>query len=139
MADHLIVAIVAVISGGFAIPVGFLLDLPPLEIYLAAAVGALLGMIVFVFVGAGLREWIVKKLNISEEKLEGGKEMLGKYGTKGLGLIGPIFPGVTVTALIGLAAGIARKELATWMALGIVLLYGIYTIGLVVIIEVAGI
>lgn len=139
MADHLIVAIVAVISGGFAIPVGFLLDLPPLEIYLAAAVGALLGMIVFVFVGAGLREWIVKKLNISEEKLEGGKEMLGKYGTKGLGLIGPIFPGVTVTVLIGLAAGIARKELAKWMALGIVLLYGIYTIGLVVIIEVAGI
>lgn len=139
MADHLIVAIVAVISGGFAIPVGFLLDLPPLEIYLAAAVGALLGMIVFVFVGAGLREWIAKKLNISEEKLEGGKEMLGKYGTKGLGLIGPIFPGVTVSALIGLAAGIARKELAKWMALGIVLLYGIYTVGLVVIIEVAGI
>ncbi len=139
MADHLIVAIVAVISGGFAIPVGFLLELPPLEIYLAAAVGALLGMIVFVFVGAGLREWIVKKLNISEEKLEGGKEMLGKYGTKGLGLIGPIFPGVTVTVLIGLAAGIARKELAKWMALGIVLLYGIYTVGLVVIIEVAGI
>lgn len=139
MADHLIVAIVAVISGGFAIPVGFLLDLPPLEIYLAAAAGALLGMIVFVFVGAGLREWIAKKLNISEEKLEGGKEMLGKYGTKGLGLIGPIFPGVTVSALIGLAAGIARKELAKWMALGIVLLYGIYTVGLVVIIEVAGI
>jgi membrane protein DedA with SNARE-associated domain len=139
MADHLIVAIVAVISGGFAIPVGFLLELPPLEIYLAAAVGALLGMIVFVFVGAGLREWIVEKLNISEEKLEGGKEMLGKYGTKGLGLIGPIFPGVTVTVLIGLAAGIARKELAKWMALGIVLLYGIYTVGLVVIIEVAGI
>ena len=28
MSDHLIVAIVAVISGGFAIPVGFLLDVP---------------------------------------------------------------------------------------------------------------
>ena len=35
MSDHLIVAVVAVISGGFAIPVGFLLDLPPLETYLA--------------------------------------------------------------------------------------------------------
>ena len=56
MTDHLIVAIVAVISGGFAIPVGFLLDLPPLETYLAAAAGALLGMFVFVFIGAGLRE-----------------------------------------------------------------------------------
>ena len=139
MTDHLIVAIVAVISGGFDIPVGFLLDLPALETYLAAAVGALLGMFVFVFVGAGLRGWIVDKLNISEEKLEGGTKMLGKYGTKGLGLIGPIFPGVTVTVLIGLAAGIGRKALATWMALGIVLLYGIYTIGLALIIEVTGI
>jgi membrane protein DedA with SNARE-associated domain len=139
MTDHLIVAIVAVISGGFAIPVGFLLDLPALETYLAAAVGALLGMIVFVFVGSGLRGWIVDRLNISEEKLEGGTKMLGKYGTEGLGLIGPIFPGVTVTVLIGLAAGIGRKELAKWMGLGIVLLYGIYTIGLAVIIEVTGI
>ena len=82
MTDHLIVAIVAVISGGFAIPVGFLLDLPAIETYLAAAAGALLGMFVFVFIGAGLRDWIVERLNISEEKLEGGKEVLGKYGTK---------------------------------------------------------
>lgn len=139
MTDHLIVAIVAVLSGGFAIPVGFLLELPALETYLAAVVGALLGMLVFVFVGAGLRGVIVEKLNISEEKLEGGKKMLGKYGVEGLGLIGPIFPGVTVTVLIGLAAGIGRRALATWMAIGIVLLYGIYTIGLAVIIEVTGI
>jgi hypothetical protein len=139
MTDHLIVALVAIISGGFAIPVGFLLDLPPIETYLSAATGALVGMAVFVFVGAGLREWIVHRLNISEEKLEGGRRMLGKYGTKGLGLVGPIFPGVSVSALIGLAAGIARKELATWMALGIVILYAVYTIGLSVIIEIAGI
>jgi hypothetical protein len=139
MTDHLIVALVAIISGGFAIPVGFLLDLPPIETYLAAAAGALVGMAVFVFVGAGLRGWIVNRLNITEEKLEGGKRMLGKYGTKGLGLIGPIFPGVTVSALIGLAAGIDRKDLATWMALGVVLMYGIYTAGLFAIIEIAGI
>jgi len=139
MTDHLIVAIVAIISGGFAIPVGFLLDLPPIETYLAASAGALVGMGVFVFVGAGLRGWIVRKLKISEEKLEGGKRMLGKYGTKGLGLVGPIFPGVTVSALIGLTAGIARKELATWMSIGIVGLYAVYTAGLFIIIEIAGI
>ena len=113
MSDHLIVAVVAVISGGFAIPVGFLLDLPPLETYLAATVGALAGMAFFVFVGAGLRDWIVKKANISDEKMKKGEQMLGKYGVRGLGLVGPIFPGVTVSVLIGLAAGIDRKELAT--------------------------
>jgi len=139
MTDHLIVAIVAIISGGFAIPVGFLLDLPPIETYLAAAAGALVGMAFFVFVGSGLRNWIVKRTGISEEKLEKGKRMLGTYGTKGLGLVGPIFPGVTVSVLIGLAAGIDRKELAKWMAIGVLAMYGIYTIGLALIIEIAGI
>jgi hypothetical protein len=71
MTDHLIVAIIAIISGRFAIPIGFLLDLPPIETYLAASAGALVGMGVFVFVGTGLRGWVVPRLNISEEKLEG--------------------------------------------------------------------
>jgi hypothetical protein len=139
MADHLIVAIVAVISGGFAIPVGFLLDLPPIETYVAAVAGALIGMIFFVFVGSGLRNWIVRMTGISDEKLEKGRQMLGKYGTKGLGLVGPIFPGVTVSVLIGLAAGIDRKELTRWMSIGVLAMYGIYTIGLALIIEIAGI
>ncbi len=139
MADYLIVAIVAILSGGFAIPVGFLLDLPAIETYLAAIAGALVGMIFFIFVGSGLRSWIVKKANISDEKLGKGKQMLGKYGVEGLGLIGPIFPGVTVTVLIGLAAGIDRKVLAKWMSIGVLAMYGIYTVGLALIIEIAGI
>jgi membrane protein DedA with SNARE-associated domain len=89
MTDHLIVAIV---SGGFAIPVGFLLDLPTIETYLAATAGALVGMVFFVFVGSGLRNWIAKKANISDERLDKGKQMFGKYGTRGLGLIGRCFP-----------------------------------------------
>ena len=52
MADHLIVALIAAISGGFAIPVGFLLDLPPIEVYLSAVAGALGGLFVFVCVGS---------------------------------------------------------------------------------------
>lgn len=139
MTDHLIVAVVAIISGGFAIPVGFLLDLPAIETYLAAAAGALFGMIFFVFVGSGLRSWIVKRANISDEKLEKGKDMLGKYGTRGLGLIGPIFPGVTVSVLIGLTAGIDKKDLTKWMSIGVLGMYAIYTVGLAVIIEITGI
>ncbi|GMQ98629.1 MAG: hypothetical protein BMS9Abin17_1150 [Acidimicrobiia bacterium] len=139
MSDLLIVAVIAIVSGGFAIPAGFLLELPPIETYLAAVAGALVGLIFFVFVGSGLRNWIVKKANISDEKLEKGKQMLGDYGTRGLGLIGPIFPGVTVSVLIGLAAGIDRKELAKWMSIGVLGMYGIYTVGLALIIEIAGI
>jgi membrane protein DedA with SNARE-associated domain len=139
MSDHLIVAVVAVISGGFAIPVGFLLDLPPLETYLAAVFGALAGMAFFVFVGSGLRDWIVKKASISDEKMSKGSQMLGKYGIRGLGLVGPIFPGVTVSVLIGLAAGIDRKQLVIWMSIGVLAMYAVYTVGLALIIEIAGV
>jgi hypothetical protein len=139
MSDHLVVALIAVISGGFAIPAGFLLDLPPIETYLASTAGALVGLAVFVFVGSGLRGWIVKRTNISDERLESGQAMLGKYGTRGLGLNGPIFPGVTVSVVIGLAAGIERKELATWMSIGVLGMYGVYTVGLAFVIEIAGI
>jgi hypothetical protein len=96
-------------------------------------------MLFFIFVGSGLRDWIVRKANISEEKMGKGKEMLGDYGTRGLGLVGPLFPGVTVSVLIGLAAGIDRKDLAMWMSIGILGMYAIYTVGLALIIEIAGI
>lgn len=136
MADRFIVAAIAAISGGFAIPLGFLLELPPIATYLAAAAGALGGMVLFVFVGGGLRDWIVRKANITDEQLKKGRGVLGKYGVQGLGLVGPIFPGVTVSVLIGLAAGVERKELAKWMSLGILIIYAIYTLGLWVLIEV---
>ena len=139
MADHLIVALIAAVSGGFAIPIGFLLDLPPIETYLAAVAGALGGLLVFVFVGSGLRSWIVRKAHVSDDQLAKGRAVLGQYGVKGLGFVGPIFPGVTVSVLIGLAAGVDRKELARWMSIGVLAMYAVYVVGLWVLVEVIGI
>jgi hypothetical protein len=68
-----------------------------------------------------------------------GKQMLGEYGTQGLGLVGPIFPGVTVSVVIGPAAGIDRKQLASWLSIGVLAMYAIYAFGLALIIEIAGI
>jgi hypothetical protein len=139
MADHLIVALIAAISGGFAIPIGFLLGLPPIESYPAAVAGALGGLFLFVFVGAGLRSWTVRKANVSDEQLAKGRAAFGQYGVKGLGFVGPILPGVTVSVLIGLAAGVDRKELASWMSLGVLAMYAVYVVGLWILVEVFGI
>ena len=59
MGDALIVFTTALLSGGFAIPAGFLLELPALVTYVAACAGSVAGMVVFAFVGGGLRSWIV--------------------------------------------------------------------------------
>jgi hypothetical protein len=136
--EYVIVALVAAISGGFAVPLGLVLDLPPIQTYLAASAGALGGMILFVSVGAGLRDWIARTANISEQQMDKGRRVLGKLGTRRLGLVGPIFPGVTVSALIGLAAGIERKELAKWMSLGILIMYAVYVLALWILVMVFG-
>ena len=139
MSDFLIVVLTALLSGGFAIPLGFLLEMPMLSIYVAAVAGAIIGMVVFAFVGGGLRSWMMKRMKNPEDAHEKVGKVLGQWGTRGLGLIGPIFPGVTVSVVVGLAAGIDRNELVKWMTIGIFGLYAVYTVGLAVLIEITGV
>ncbi len=121
--------------GGVAIPAGFALGLSALEIWLAAVAGGVGGMLVFVTAGGRLREWIIDKANISEEAQARGARILGRFGARGLGLIGPIFPDVTASVLIGVGSGADRRELIRWMTTGIVALYGIHAFGLALLIE----
>lgn len=139
MSDFLIVMVTALLSGGFAIPLGFLLEMPALTVYLAAVAGAVIGMVVFAFVGGGLRTWLMKRIKNPEEAQEKVSGLLGKWGVQGLGLIGPIFPGVTISVVAGLALGAGRKELIKWMTIGIFGLYALYTIGLAILIEITGV
>ena len=136
VSDFLIVFVTALLSGGFAIPLGFLLEMPALTTYFAAVAGAATGMLVFAFVGGGLRDWIMSRLRDPEAATERVSGLLGDWGVKGLGLIGPIFPGVTVSVITGLALGAGRGELIRWMTVGILALFAIYTVGLVILIEV---
>jgi hypothetical protein len=139
MSDLLIVFTTALASGGFAIPAGFLLELPAIATYLAASAGSIAGMVVFAFVGGGLRTWIMNRVKNPEEAQEKVAGLLGKWGVQGLGLIGPIFPGVTVSVVVGLAMGADRKELIKWMTIGIFGMFALYTVGLALLIQITGI
>lgn len=139
MSDFLIVAATALLSGGFAIPLGFLLEMPILDVYLAAVIGAIVGMIVFAFVGGGIRRFAVSRMKDPDDAHARVSKVLGQWGVRGLGLVGPIFPGVTVSVVVGLAVGVDRNELVRWMTVGILTLYGVYTIGLAILIEITGV
>lgn len=132
---YLVVGVVGLLMGGVAIPAGFTLGLSALETWLAAAAGGVGGMLVFVLAGGKLREWIIDKANVSEEAQERGTRILGRFGVRGLGLVGPIFPGVTASVLIGVGAGADRRELTKWMTIGIVGMYGLFSFGLALLIE----
>ena len=78
MSDLLIVFTTALLSGGFAIPAGFLLELPAIATYLAACAGSIAGLVVFAFVGGGLRTWIINRMDNPEEAQQKVAGLLGK-------------------------------------------------------------
>ena len=47
-----------------------------------------------------------------------------------MGIVGPIFPGVTASVIGGLALGLDRRSLGKWMTIGIIVMYGLYGLGL---------
>ena len=135
----LVVAAISFVSGGFAIPIGFSLSLSPIEVYLAASAGSMLGLWVFLFAGDRLRQRITGK--DEPEPLQRDSrvgELAERYGAKGLGLVGPIVPGVTASVLLGLALGMKRAELGRWMTAGIAVMFALYCGGLWLLIEVVG-
>ncbi len=134
----LIVAGVSFVSGGFAIPIGFALGLSAIEVYLAATVGSLAGLAVFLLAGEKIRARLVADRQPPAEESR-VREFADRYGPRGLGLVGPIFPGVTASVVLGLALGMHKTDLARWMSIGIAVMFALYCGGLWLLIELVGV
>ena len=135
-----VVALISFVSGGFAIPIGFALGLEPFGVYLAASVGSVAGLVVFLYAGDKVRERVLRGREPAEVDTGSRiRELVDRYGAKGLGLVGPIFPGVTASVIIGLSLGLSRASLARWMSFGIAVMFAIYTGGLWLLIELVGV
>jgi hypothetical protein len=141
----LIVALAGFLIGGWAVPLGFWLGLSPLVTFLTSAGGGLAGCWAFILVGDRVAAWWRRRRGTEltagpptedEETAAGDDDAAGRvgrfvdrYGVRGLGIVGPIFPGVTVSVAGGLALGLDRRELGKWMTIGIIVMYGLYTLG----------
>lgn len=141
------VAVAGFVLGGWAVPLGFALGLGPLVTFLAAAGGGLAGCWTFILVGDRFAAWAARRrrAKIGEESAptddmvgddaeaaDAGRvrRFVDQHGVRGLGIVGPIFPGVTASVAGGLALGLDRRELGRWMTIGILAMYGLYTLGL---------
>jgi hypothetical protein len=135
----IVVAGVSFLSGGFAIPIGFALGLPAIEVYLAATLGSMAGLVVFLFAGDRIRARLIEGDAEEQPPPEGAiRRIADRYGAKGLGLVGPIFPGVTASVVIALGLRLPRGEIARWMSAGIAVMFALYTTGLWLLVEVVG-
>jgi hypothetical protein len=138
---YLAVAISGFILGGWAVPLGFVLGMGPVATFVSSAGGGLAGCWTFLLAGDRFGEWLRERRgskdagdppDADDESDDVGRvhEYVDRYGVRGLGLVGPIFPGVTASVAGGLALGINRRELGRWMTFGIIVMYGLYVIGL---------
>lgn len=134
------VAIVGLILGGWAIPLGFVLDLGPIAVYVAAAIGGIIGCWALIMLG----DRVIARFGHprqpsgcvgADAPVTTGKtavvgRLVDRHGARGLGLVGPIFPGVTVSVIAGLALKVPGRELGRWLTIGILVMYGAYVAGL---------
>jgi membrane protein DedA with SNARE-associated domain len=139
--------------GGWAVPMGFMLDLSPLMTFVAAASGGLLGCWAFLLAGERFSAFIHRHRGETiettgtaddqsarqpnravDERADSDtgrvRKFVDRFGVRGLGIVGPIFPGVTASVIGGLALGLDRRSLGKWMTIGIFVMYGLYVLGL---------
>ena len=134
----LIAAAISFVSGGFAIRIGFALGLHTIAVHLAAVAGSLAGLAVFLFAGEKVRSRLMVDREVTSEQSR-VREFADRYGPRSLGIVGPIFPGVTASVVLGLALGMDESALARRMSIGIAATFGLYCGGLWPLIELVGV
>jgi len=113
-----------------AIPAGLALKANPVVVGVAAAGGAMLGVLVVVLLGEPVRHWLAGRHRGERETGSRGLIRLiwDRYGVVGLGLFAPIVTGAPLGAALGLALGVPAGRLLFWMFAGIIIWSAVLTL-----------
>ncbi len=149
--EYVAVIIAGFVLGGWAVPLGFVLGLGPVATFVSAAGGGLVGCWLFLLAGDQITKWFHHFRGTEDTETAGDEiaessdevddepddsevgrvaSFVDRYGVRGLGIVGPIFPGVTASVVGGLALGLDRRSLGKWMTIGIIVMYGLYVLAL---------
>lgn len=111
-----------------AIPAGFVLQLHPLETGIAAATGAILGVMVVLKLGERMRTILMHNRKSEDKKLGRIHRIWDRYGVQGLGMLAPLLVGAPLGAALGITLSAPVNRLLIWMSLGIVLWSAVFTL-----------
>ncbi|MFY7900564.1 MAG: small multi-drug export protein [Chitinophagaceae bacterium] len=114
-----------------AIPTGFLLELSPITIFLASAIGGLVGVFVAAFLGDKIEHFLSKyrkpkKVDVNK-KPSLAHTLMEKYGVIGLGFLGTMTVGAPVSIAVGVGFNVPMHQLATWCCIGVVTRCALFT------------
>jgi len=106
-----------------AIPAGFALGLPPAVTAIAAAMGAITGVLVIVLIGDRARTSMLARPGAMHAGPGGGtiRRVWDRFGVVGLGLLAPVLVGAALGAALGLLLGASARRCLIWLSVGVVL------------------
>ncbi len=111
-----------------AIPAGFVLQLHPLETGIAAATGAIMGVLAVLVLGERIRTRLLRNRKSEDKKHGRIYGIWDRYGVAGFGILGPLLAGAPLGAALGITLGVPVNRLLMWMSLGIVLWSAVLTL-----------
>ncbi len=112
-----------------AIPAGFAFNLSPLVIFIASAVGGLVGVFVSAYLGDIIKKWINKFRKPKVTKPEPGfiLKIWEKYGVIGLGLLGTMTVGAPISIGVGVGFNVPTNKMVLWCCLGVLIRCALFT------------
>jgi membrane protein DedA with SNARE-associated domain len=114
-----------------AIPAGFAFGHHYLLIIAETSLGAILGAVIIIKFGDGLRKWLLKRKKEKKEpspRRQRFKRIYEKYGVVGTGLLAPLITGVPLGAAMSVAAGASPANNIHWTAIGVLIWTTIFTL-----------
>lgn len=129
--EYLIVFVLGVLSGGWAIPAGILLELDPLGVYIAALVGSLSWSLVFLWLMTRFRNSLLARhFADAEERVRSSKaaEIIDRWGAPGLAVVGGLALGPTLTLLAAAVTGANMRRFRIWWIVSAVVGFALLTV-----------
>jgi hypothetical protein len=127
-AKLVVIVVAATASGAVAVPFGVFANVNPILVFVLASATAVCVAWGLVLGGDRLRARLAKG-GASDTKSDGRtRRLVDRFGPVGLGLIGPVFPGVIVSSLSGVAVGVDSKRLGIWLTIGIGIWFALFTV-----------
>ncbi|HTX61939.1 MAG TPA: small multi-drug export protein [Methanobacterium sp.] len=106
-----------------AIPLGFLLKLPPFITAVVSALGSISAVVIVALAGDKLRSRFLKWHYGTDEGLKKSRmhQIWNQYGVIGLGLLSPLLFGAPLGTALGIVLSAEKNKLLFWMAVGIII------------------
>lgn len=125
--DSLTVFVVSLVAGAWALPVGLLVGLPALAVYLLAVAGGMVQAGALLVGGGRARRWITARLPDAEDRVSRTRaaDIVERWGAPGLATIGATVLGPTATVLAAVVLGVERRRFFAWYTAGTIVGYAL--------------